>query len=78
MKNKKKAPRERNWFLVFISVVLIVIGIALVILAVTNAVGLGWWSLLIGLGGATIVFSATMSIIKNDPSWVLLGLLLPY
>ena len=78
MKNKKKAPRERNWFLVFISVVLIVIGISLVILAVTNAVGLGWWSLLIGLGGATIVFSATMSIIKNDPSWVLLGLLLPY
>lgn len=78
MKNKKIAPRERNWFLVFISVVLIVIGIALVILAVTNAVGLGWWSLLIGLGGTTIVFSALMSIIKNDPSWVLLGLLMPY
>ena len=69
--------KERNWFLVFISLLMILIGGALLIISIAFATDFGWWSLLVGLGGASTVFMAIMSIIKNDPSWILLDLILP-
>lgn len=74
---KKTTAKERNWFLVFIASVLIIIGCAIVFLAVTNIATFGWWSLLIGLGGLTTITAAIMSIITNDPTWILLDLILP-
>ncbi len=37
----------------------------------------GWWPLLIGLVGVTTLIPSIISIIENDPVWILLGLLLP-
>jgi hypothetical protein len=76
MKNKVPS-KERNWFLVLIASTMIVLGGVVTVLAIANISTFGWWSLLIGLGGLTSVVAATMSIIKNDPSWILLDLIIP-
>lgn len=75
--NKKVPTQQRNWFLVFIASLLMLLGLALVMLAATNVAEFGWWSLLIGLSGITTIGAAIMSIIKNDPSWILLDLIIP-
>lgn len=77
MKNKKTAAREINWTLVFISSVLIIFGLVLAVLSIRYAHDFGWWSLLIGSSGLTTVAAAVMSIIKNDPSWILMDLIIP-
>ncbi len=77
MRNKQTAARERNWFLVFIASILIIIGSVLVVVSVMNIGSFGWWSLLIGLSGLTTIVPAIMSIVKNDPSWILLDLIIP-
>lgn len=74
---KKTTQEERNWGLVFICSVLIVIGIAMMFVAIGYMGAFGWWSLLIGVTGLTTVFTSVMSIVKNDPTWVLLGLIIP-
>ena len=75
---KEKTPaKERNWALVLIASILIILGSAIVLLAVTNIATFGWWSLLIGLGGLTTITAAIMFIITNDPTWILLDLILP-
>lgn len=77
MKNKSITPRDRNWFLVFIAALLIILGAALVLIAATNIDSLGWWALLIGLSGLATIAAAVTSIVKNDPSLILLSLILP-
>jgi len=77
MKRKTKGNQARNWPLVFISAVLILIGGILLVLAVMNIGLFGWWSLAIGASGLVTITAATLSIIENDPSWILLGLILP-
>lgn len=77
MKNNKNVLKARNWFLVFIASILLVLGVVLVVVAVMNVTTFGWWSLLIGLSGLITIVAAIMSIIKNDPSWILLDLIIP-
>jgi len=77
MKKDVITNANRNWALVFIGVVLLLIGIALLVLAIMNIQTIGWWSLLAGLIGVTTIFASIMSIVKNDASWILLGLIIP-
>jgi len=77
MKNKKVTTKPRNWFLVFIASILIVLGAALVALSIVNVASFGWWSVLMGLGGLMTIAAAVLSIVKNDPSWILLDLIIP-
>ena len=77
MRSKTKGSKERNWGLVFICVILIIIGGVLITLSVVNISLFGWWSLLIGLSGLATITAATVSIIENDPVWILLDLILP-
>jgi len=77
MKKDKITNTNRNWALVFISSVLLLIGVALLAFAVINITSIGWLSLLAGLTGATTIFASIMSIVKNDASWILLGLIIP-
>ena len=78
MKKKHVVAKVRRWGLVFISSIIIVLGLTLVVLAVTNIVSFEWWSLLIGLIGLIAIGSAIMSIIKNDPAWILIDLIIPF
>ncbi len=77
MKNKKAVAEQRNWGLVFVSSILILIGVVLILLAVMYSKEFGWWSLLLGASGLSTIGAATMSIIKNDPTWILLNLIIP-
>ena len=75
---KKVVNTNRNWTLVFVASALILMGLALTALAVVNVVSFGWWSLLVGVIGSTAVAAAVMSIVKNDPSWIFLDLIIPF
>lgn len=78
MKHTDTAHKQRNWPLVFVSSILILIGLILLTLSIVYAINLGWRSLLYGtIGLSTISFSVT-AIVENDPSWILLDLILPY
>ncbi|MGV9001507.1 MAG: hypothetical protein ACOH18_00935 [Candidatus Saccharimonadaceae bacterium] len=76
MRKNTKVVEKRNWLLVFISIILILIGGALVVLAVANIGLFGWWSIPVGVGGLITITAAILSIVKNDPSFILLDLLL--
>jgi len=77
MKSKKKVVIERNWALVVVASILISIGLALLVLAILNIATFGCWSLALGLGALTTIAAAVMSIVKNDPVWILLDLIIP-
>ena len=78
MKHKRTPNKGRNWALVFVASVLILLGLALMVLAITNTRSFGWWSLLIGVAGLATFSTSTMAIVKNDPTWILLDLIIPY
>jgi membrane protein YdbS with pleckstrin-like domain len=77
MKKKKEISKSRNWPLVVISSILILIGLVLIAFALMYVADFGWWSLLVGATGLTTVIAACLSIAKNDPAWILLGLIIP-
>lgn len=77
MKNKLNIHGERNWFLVFVGLILILIGLTLLVFSILYIREFDWWSLPIGMTGSTAIVAAVMSITTNDPSWLLLDLILP-
>jgi len=76
MKSNKEVI-ERNWALVVVASILIIIGLALLVLAIINVGTFGWWSLALILAALTTIAAAVMSIVKNDPVWILLDLIIP-
>lgn len=76
-KSKQNAFAAKNWLLVFAAGVIIALNLGLFILAITALSALGWWSVLIGAGAALLVVCGVMSLRYNDPSFILLGLILP-
>ncbi len=77
MSRKRITHKKRSWLLLFISSVLILFGLTLLALAIIYIADLGWWSLAVGLSGIFTTIMATLSILYNDPSWILLDLILP-
>lgn len=76
MRQKKKTTAQhRSWGLIVISSLIIIGGLTLVTLSIVYIGTFGWWSLLIGVNGLISIFMATMSIVKNDPSWILIDLI---
>ena len=76
MRQKKKTTAQHtSWGLIIISSLIIIGGLTLVTLSIVYIGTFGWWSLLIGVSGLNSIFMATMSIIKNDPSWILLDII---
>jgi len=74
---KSAAKTSRNWALVIFSSLLIVMGVVLIVIAAVYYKELGWWGLFVGFIGISTTTMAILSIIRNDPSLVLLNLLLP-
>ena len=76
MRQKKKTTAQhRSWGLIVISSLIIIGGLTLVTLSIVYIGNFGWWSLLIGVSGLISIFMATMSIVKNDPSWILIDII---
>lgn len=74
---KKNAIKAGNWGLVFICFILIILGGSLSVIAALSSASFGLWSLLLGFSGLTTVAAGTLSIIKNNPTFILLDLILP-
>lgn len=77
MKKKKQPVENRNWGLVLIASILIVLGLAITVAAIVYIPVFGWYSLVIGISGLSMIAAAVVSIIENDPAWILLNLILP-
>jgi hypothetical protein len=77
MKMKKKHSHERNWVLVIVSTVVIVLNLGVLVAVGLNPLVFGWWAILIVLGALSSIGLATLAIRQNDPSWLLLDLVLP-
>jgi hypothetical protein len=77
MKNTNESIKPRNPALIIIASVLILFGLAIVFVGLTNMDALGWWTILTVLSGLLTTGAAVTSIVQNDPSWILLELLLP-
>lgn len=78
MKKTKLVHKDRNWALVFISLILILLGLVLTIVSIAYMNVFGWSSILIGITGGATVGASVMAIIQNDPSWILLDLIFPW
>lgn len=77
MAKKHPTPRETDWPLVIVAVIMIVIGAVLVWLAIVNATALGWWAFVPGLTGLSTITFAVIAIQSNNRAWILLDLILP-
>ena len=78
MKSKKKQQTlSRNWALVVIALIMIIINLILLAIAVLYWSVLGWWAPALVGGAITSLFLSVEAIRKNDPTWLLLDLILP-
>jgi nicotinamide riboside transporter PnuC len=75
--SKKPISKPRNWALVLIASTVIVLNIAMVYLGITYMSTLGWWSPVLIIGGVSSMAMAVIAIKQNDPTWLLLDLILP-
>lgn len=75
---RSKRREERDGLIIVVGSIMILIGLALVALAIIYAKELGWWLALgIGLAGLTTGGAAVMSIVTNNRAWILIDLILP-
>jgi formate hydrogenlyase subunit 3/multisubunit Na+/H+ antiporter MnhD subunit len=74
---KKQKNAERNWAVVIVGSIYMLLGLALVVVAALNIHVFGWGSLLLGLAGATPITASIIAIVENDPNWILLDLIIP-
>lgn len=74
---KKTQSKERNWLLVTIASIVILLDIVLLVIAATNMSTLGWWSLAITIGAISSLYLSVVAIKTNNPAWLLLDLILP-
>lgn len=74
----KRRSEKRNWVLVGTASLMIVIGVTMMVVSAMYGNVLGVGSIFIGVLGLSITAAASMAIIKNDPSWILLDLMLPW
>ena len=74
---KKVRTVERNWALVVIASIMILLNLILLVAAVLYWATFGWWSLIAGIGAATSIYLSVEAIRTNDPTWLLLDLILP-
>ncbi len=61
----------------FVAAIILVIGVALMVIAVTNAVALGWYALLVFVSGLTSAGFAVVALRTGKPEWILLDMLFP-
>lgn len=76
MKQEANKIESRNWALVFIASIYMLVGLVLVVIASLNILTFGWWSLALGLAGLLPIITSAISIIRSDPSVILADLIL--
>ena len=75
--SKRVTLKERNWLLVIFSSLLIIFGSIIVVLSIVNFEKLGGLAIALIIGGLSTVILSIIAIVRNDPSWIFIDLLLP-
>lgn len=71
----KKQPR--NWMLVLVAVIMIILSLTITVLGLMLIPQIGWFAAVPIVGGISSTGLAVTAIIENDPAWLLLDLILP-
>ena len=74
---KKSGNKPRNWALVLIASIVIILNLVMIVLGFAYMSTLGWWSPILIIGGLSSMALAATAIKQNDPAWLLLDLILP-
>ena len=74
---KKVEPQDRNWALVTVASLMIVFNLVLLVVVGLYWPVFGWWSLVVVIGAVVSIYFAVRAIKTNDPTWILLDLILP-
>lgn len=74
---KKKEKHGRNWALVVVASIVITLNTGLLIAVSLSTATLGWWALVIVIGAISSIWLSVTAIKKNDPTWLLLDMILP-
>jgi len=75
---KKTEKTERNPVVVLIAAVILLVGLGVVFIGVTNFAALGWlYATLIIASGLSSAGMAVMTIVTGKSEWLLIDLLLP-
>lgn len=72
-----KSNQGRNWLLVVVALVVILMNLVILFLSVDNVESFGWFSWIAGLAAITSIGMSITAIVRNDPSWLLLDLIWP-
>jgi hypothetical protein len=74
---KKVEPQDRNWALVTVASLMIVFNLVLLVVVSLYWSVFGWWSLVAIIAAVASIYLAVTAIRTNDPTWILLDLVLP-
>ncbi len=74
---KKTENVVRNPIAMLLAGVIMLVGLAIVLLGVTNIGAFGWWSIPLIASGLSSMGFASATIVTGKPEWILLDLLLP-
>ena len=74
---KKVQTVQRNWALVIIASMMIILNVVLLAAVVFYWSAFGWWSLIAVVGAVASIYLSVEAIRTNDPTWLLLDLILP-
>ena len=78
VKDKQELKNQpRNWMLVLVAVIMIILSLTIIVLGLALMPQLGWFAAVPIVGGLSSTGLAVTAIIKNDPAWLLLDLILP-
>ncbi|HEX8182178.1 MAG TPA: hypothetical protein VF575_01095 [Candidatus Saccharimonadales bacterium] len=73
----KMKARSRNWLLVSIASIIIILDLLIITGVVLYSIPLGWWSFIIVAGALSSLSLSVMAIKTNDPAWLLLDIIIP-
>lgn len=74
---KRHTRSERNYALVVIAGLVIIGNSFLLAVLAAGVINIGWFGWLVAAGSLSSIIMSTMAIRRNDPTWLLLDLILP-
>lgn len=76
-RKKLNAIEAENWPLVGVAVVMMLCGLCLAVVPLFYLAMFGWWALVLIASGVSTVLFCIEALRENDPSWLMLDLILP-
>lgn len=74
---KKQQKHSRNWALVIIASIVIILNLALIVFYILYAKTFGWWNVITIPGAIFGVWTSARAIKDDESAWLMLDLIFP-